>query len=366
MKKQIALFLPRLGWGGITKNTIKLAKELKKNGYEVDIITPKIENPNWNQFHYGGRVIKLPSIGILMSLPSLIKYLKEKKPDVLISAHYYANIVAAWAKALAPVSVRLIITERAAPTSTLAPSQKLKDKFIPYLMRRIYFRADEIIAVSLGTAEELSRLLSVPLNYIKIIYNPIYKDKIFKQAEEPVNHKWFGEGLPSVILGIGNLIYQKDFSNLIRTFALVRKKINARLVIIGEGKDRRRLEKLAYKLGISKDIEILNFVDNPYKYMARADIFVLSSRFEGMPNVLVEAVAVGIPSIATDCPSGPREVLPEEALFPVENFREAAKKIIYLLKNKKQAERLLRKAQENLYKFQPEIWLQKYMKLIGN
>ena len=126
---------------------------------------------------------------------------------------------------------------------------------------------------------------------------------------EPFDHPWFAPGAPPVILGAGRLTEQKDFPTLIRAFALVRKKHPARLMILGEGEERSKLETLVQELGLEKEVSLPGFVDNPYKYMKRAAVFVLSSRWEGFPNVLVEAMALGTPVVSTDCPNGPAEIL---------------------------------------------------------
>ncbi|MBD3413399.1 MAG: glycosyltransferase [Candidatus Aminicenantes bacterium] len=364
MSEIAALFLPRIGYGGITANTLKLAKALKNKGYQIHVITTQIQRTYIQKKDLDFPIICLKANRIITSLPYLISYLRKHRPAALISAHYYANIIAVWAKALASVPTRLIITERSAPAVTLASSGNLKDRFIPWIMQKSYPKADAVVAVSKGTADNLSKLIKTPSHRVKVIYNPIFRDKISDKAREKIQHPWFGNDQLPVILGMGYYIYQKDFSTLIRAFSVVRQEIPARLVIIGEGREQPRLEKLAQKLGISKHVDLHPFVKNPYKYMAGADLFALSSRFEGMPNVLVEAVAVGTPCVATDCPSGPNEILPPEALVPVEDFRKMAQKIITLLKNKNQASRIVMKAQQNLTHFDPDLWIQQYVQLI--
>jgi len=165
------------------------------------------------------------------------------------------------------------------------------------------------VAVSRGVADDLARLTGLPREKIQVIYNPVVTPELFVKAEEPLGHPWFAAGEPPVILGVGRLHEAKDFQTLIRAFALVRKKRVARLVILGEGEERPKLEALVRELGLEEEVALPGFVDNPFKYMKRAGVFVLSSQWEGFGNVLVEAMACGTPVVSTACPSGPEEIL---------------------------------------------------------
>lgn len=144
---------------------------------------------------------------------------------------------------------------------------------------------------------------------IRVIYNPVITPELFEKADVPVDHPWFVKNQPPVIIAVGRLIKQKDFQTLIRAFKIVRREQTARLVILGEGGERAELERLIREIGVGEDVWMPGFVENPYAYMSRADIFVLSSITEGLPTVLIEAVALGIPVVSTDCPHGPREIL---------------------------------------------------------
>jgi glycosyltransferase involved in cell wall biosynthesis len=165
---------------------------------------------------------------------------------------------------------------------------------------------------------------------IKVIYNPVITPELFAKAEEPLDHPWFRPGEPPVVLGVGRLTQAKDFPTLIRAFALVRKERPARLMILGEGEERPKLEALVRELGLEEDVALPGFVGNPYKYIARAGVFVLSSAWEGLPTTLVEALALGTPVVSTNCKSGPEEILEEGRwgrLVPVGNIEELAKAI---------------------------------------
>jgi glycosyltransferase involved in cell wall biosynthesis len=236
-------------------------------------------------------------------------------------------------------------------------------------MKRLsYPWAQGVIAVSEEAADDLARVLNVPRWQIHVIYNPTYDDALLERAKEPVEHAWFRSGEPPVILGVGRLTHQKDFATLLRAFARVRKEVVCRLVILGEGDERARLQALAEELGVRRDVDLPGFVENPYAYMARAAIFVLSSRYEGLPNVLIEALACGVPVVSTDCPSGPREILLDGdagVLIPVGDHDKMAQEIIHVLWDQGRARRFVLEGQEGLGRFRPETCYYAHMKLIG-
>jgi glycosyltransferase involved in cell wall biosynthesis len=176
------------------------------------------------------------------------------------------------------------------------------------LARWFYPWADAIVTVSQGSAEDLARL-GLSSDCIKVIYNPVVTPELFEKVTEPVEHPWFEPGSPPVILGVGRLEKQKDFPTLIRAFAQVRQQRPARLMILGEGQERPDLETLVQELGLAENVALPGFVANPYAYMGKAALFVLSSLFEGLPTVLIEAMATETPVVSTDCKSGPAEIL---------------------------------------------------------
>jgi glycosyltransferase involved in cell wall biosynthesis len=177
------------------------------------------------------------------------------------------------------------------------------------MARRFYPAADVIVAVSSGVADDLARVTALPRNQIRPIYNPVVTHELITQSQETVDHPWFSANAPPVVLGVGRLAAQKDFSTLIRAFARVRATREVRLLILGEGRKRPTLEALAASLGVAKDVSLPGFCDNPFSAMAYAAVFVLSSAYEGLPGVLIQALACGCPVVSTDCPSGPAEIL---------------------------------------------------------
>jgi glycosyltransferase involved in cell wall biosynthesis len=208
------------------------------------------------------------------------------------------------------------VSERSAPSQKLAISPNWRHRYLPPLMRRCYPMADVVVAVSNMLADDLCRVTGLQRSLVTTIYNPVVGKELVEKVRAPVEHPWFQPGQPPVLLGCGRLTDQKDFPTLIRAFARVRALRPVRLVILGGAKDedkcaerRAQLMAVAEALGVAADVELPGYVKNPYPFMARAGVFVLSSRFEGLPGALIQALACGCPVVSTDCPTGPHEIL---------------------------------------------------------
>jgi glycosyltransferase involved in cell wall biosynthesis len=305
---RVALFMPTLGGGGAERVLLTLAQVFIRRGMAVDLVLSRAAGAYASDIPEGVRVIDLGCRRVLTSLPRLVRYLRSERPAVLLTTMSHANVVGLWARRLAGVPTRVVVRE--ANTLSVSTDQgKGRNRFMPLLVRRYYPWADGIIAVSNGVAEDLLELTGLPRSKVRVLPNPVVTPELAVRAAEPLDDPWFGDGAPPVILGVGRLDPQKDFPTLMRAFAAVRSKREARLLILGEGKERSHLESLARELGIAADVRLPGFVSNPFSYMARAAVFVLSSAWEGMPGVLIQAMACGAPIVATDCESGPREAL---------------------------------------------------------
>ncbi|MBE9228392.1 glycosyltransferase [Phormidium sp. LEGE 05292] len=308
-KPRIALFLGNFGGGGIERVTALLSHYLVNMGVQIDLVLIDADSPHLWQMPSETRIIDLKSSGLFKSLPKLVQYLLQERPEVLLAADHYANEVAILARLIARVPTRIIVCEHNQLSRTAKNSSKLKDRLAPLFTKFLYPFADAILAVSHGVAKDLAQTASLPLEKIETIYNPVIHPQIFVKAQEPLDHPWFAPGELPVILGVGKLEKQKDFPTLIRAFAKVQQHKPCRLVILGWGPDRPKLEALIQELGLEDVVDLPGHVNNPYMYMARSSVFVLSSAWEGLGNVLIEAMALGIPVVSTDCESGPAEIL---------------------------------------------------------
>jgi glycosyltransferase involved in cell wall biosynthesis len=240
---------------------------------------------------------------------------------------------------------------------------QLKRRLTPQLVRWFYPWAESIVPVSQGVAEDLARI-GLSLERVQVIYNPVVTPELFEKAQEPVEHPWFSPGQPPVILGVGRLEQQKNFSTLIRAFAQVHQQHSARLIILGEGSERSYLESLIKELGLTENVALPGFVANPYAYMARAAMFVLSSAWEGLPTVLIEAMAVETPVVSTDCDSGPAEILKNGKygkLVGVGDIKGLAEAMISTLTEPTD----LRALQQRTVDFSVDGVLAQYMQVLG-
>lgn len=315
-RKNLLLFRPTLGQGGADRVTLTLMQSFDRELFAPSLVLVKREGEFLGDLPEDIDLTVLGVQGLRAAALPLKRLLEERQPDIFFSTSSGANPVAIMAHKLARQSGRLVISERGLLRRGKVTAKK---RAVLALKRALYARADAITAVSDGVRDDLVRELGLARERITVVYNPIVTDEMAEQAAEPVEHEWFGENVP-VILGAGRLVEEKDFGTLIRVFAIVRAKCPVRLVILGEGPLREDLERLARELGIERDFALPGFYKNPFKYMARCSVFVLSSRFEGLPGVLIQAMACGAPVIATDCPSGPSEIITPNAdgmLVPV-------------------------------------------------
>lgn len=305
--KRIAFFIPDLSDGGAQKVVINLLRGMSKRGISLDLLLAHAEGPFLEQVPKDVRVIKLDVSRVAKAVLPLSKYLKQYEPWALISHLNYANVAVVLAKQLARTKTKLVLVEH---NTVSAHKSKVKTfQLVNSLMKVLYPKAEHIVTVSEAASRDLEKYIKYQTGQVKTIYNPIVDDQLFDKAKASLDHPWFQPDAPPVFLAVGRLIELKDFAMLIKAFSLLRKDQLAHLVILGEGELREELENLADNLGISEDLFFGGFVDNPYAYMSRSTALVLSSRSEGLPNVLIEAMACGCPVISTDCFSGPREIL---------------------------------------------------------
>lgn len=306
---KLAVFLSSLAGGGAERAILNVARGLSEQRLHVDLVLCQARGPYLNDVPRDVRVVDLKASRILTAVPGLSRYIKREQPAAILSTLSPVNCVALLACRLARSHVRLVLCEQNSLSQNVANSPYARARLMPRLMRWTYPWANGVVGASLGVADDLSSEIGYPRNSISVIYNPIETAKVQQLANEPITDMWFHEMDGPIILGVGRLIPQKDFPTLMRSIALVRQQRPVRLVILGEGPDRDSLISLATELGIIDYCELPGFVSNPYKYMKRASVFALSSRWEGFGNVVVEAMSCGTPVVCTDCPSGPSEIL---------------------------------------------------------
>jgi glycosyltransferase involved in cell wall biosynthesis len=308
-KERLAIFTSNMDGGGAERAMLKLAGGIAEHGHRVDLVLSRAEGHYLAEVPRTVRIVDLHAGRVLASLPGLVRYLRRERPTAMLSSLNYVNIVGIWARRAAGVQTRLVVNEQNTLSLEAQHSSRRRHRLLPRLVKRFYPWADAVVAVSLGAADDLVRDVGLAPDGVVVVHNPIVTPELRKMAAASLDHPWFRSGEPPVLVAVGRLAPQKDFATLIRAVSRVRKVRPVRLVILGEGDERARLDALIAELGLHGAVDMGGWVPNPYPYMVNADAFVLSSRWEGLPSVLIEALFCGRPVIATDCPSGPLEIL---------------------------------------------------------
>ncbi|MBS1935468.1 MAG: glycosyltransferase, partial [Bacteroidetes bacterium] len=285
--KKIAFFIPDLRGGGAEKAVVNLLKEFAIMPVRADLLILKKQGIFLNQVPSNINVVEFNKSRMLSVVGSLVSYLKKNKPDILISNLSHSNVIALLANKISGTKTKIIVVEHAIPEKT---KRSLSKEFVLQLsMRWLYPFSSAIVAVAENTSREIEKFLKIKEGTIRTIYNPVVDQDIFGKSKIAIPHQWFNKKDFPVILAAGRFVPDKDFSTLLKAFAIVRKKQKSKLVILGEGELFAAIKREATLLGISGDVVLPGFIENPYAYMFHSDVFVLSSLREGLPTVLIEA-----------------------------------------------------------------------------
>lgn len=336
---KISIFIPSMEGGGAERVVLNIANALSQHeNSSVSLILSQAKGIYLDKISSNVRIIDLQSKRTMNSLYGLVKHLKQHNPDVLISAINHANIIAVIAKLFVKKDIKLILTQHTMLSHSVRSTNKLLTVTLFNLVKLTYPLASKIITVSKSIENDVINNVNVREDQIQTIYNPIMEDRILEQSLEKVHHDWFKSGSPPVILSVGRLNEVKDYPTLFKAFKILREKMDVRLLVLGEGALRENLTNLSHDLELKNDIQILGFVENPYKYMSRARVLAMSSLYEGFGNVLVEALACGTDIVSTNCPGGVSEILDNGrygVLVPVGDVESLAKALFEVL-NKNQ------------------------------
>ena len=308
--QKIAILASFSGTGGVERMISNLVSGLEALGTRIDLLLVRRDNTSYlHGVSSGVNIIPLKARHNLSALPELLAYIRTARPRAILAAKDRAIFVAAVAKALS--LGRLRVVGRLGTTVSVGIEGKpvLARILRKFMMALSYRIIDETICVSRGVAQDLSRITGLPASRFHVVENPVITPKLFLMAQKEVKHPWLKRKDRPVILGMGRLTRQKDFETLIEAFSILRESIPSRLIILGEGRKRPLLERKIEEKGLKDSVSLPGFIPNPYPFLLRADLFVLSSLWEGSPNALTEAMALGVPVVSTDCPSGPREIL---------------------------------------------------------
>jgi len=361
---KLAVFVPSLVHGGMQRAMLNVANEFAERGLDCDLVMVRAEGEYMSLVSPKLNVVDFKAARTLGTLPAMIRYLRQTRPDYMVVVSEPAQLVALWARALTRVDMKIAISVQHTSSVFTQHAKQLKEKLYPFFTRHTFPMADYVFTVSEGVGDDLARFIDLPRERIKTIYNPAVTPDIFDKAVQAVDHEWYINHDCPVVIAVGRLSHEKRQSVLIRAFAKVRQDRAARLVVLGEGPERPSLEALISELGLKDCIDLYGYSDNPFAFLAKSDVFVLTSIYEGLPTVIIEALACGCPVVSTDCPSGPREILDHGAygaLVSVDDVDGLAQAILTTLDNPPNKADLKERAQE----FSVDKVVDKYLDVFG-
>ena len=296
--------------GGAPRVLANMIPYWRNHGYQIAIVTHRSGECFYPQ-EIGDQVthVHLGSKNKYITLFKLWYYLFRKRPRIIHSTSHVDNSIIARLGVLPSTGVlRVGSVHNTFGQSRRADPAKKARKLAN--VRRLYRYLDGVIAVSEGIRQDLKEVVGLRSVPVHAIPNGVVTPEVAEKSKEPISHPWLGPDRDEpVVLAVGRLAKQKDYPNLLEAVSLVRKERPCRLIILGDGPLRDELQEKARKLGIAELVDFPGFVENPYSWMARSDCFAMSSQWEGCPCALAEALAMEIPVVSTDCPSGPTEIL---------------------------------------------------------
>lgn len=306
---KVSFFIHSMNGAGAQRVMVRLATGFAEAGFAVEVLTLQSEGSFREELSPKVKLTTLSPKRILSAVPALVRHLRREPPFAMLVTEPASNVAVVVAKLISRSPSRILIRESCYPSVTVKGSS-FKSTRVAYRLAPFFYRyADIIVAIASDMTADLSRFARLDRDRITTIpLNPVVTPMLQECAAEKPDHPWF-DGETPVVLGVGRLDWQKDFMTLLRAFERLRGSRSCRLLILGDGPLRPGLEAARAKSAYASDIDMPGFVGRPFSYMAHCDAFVLPSRYEGQPNVLIEALACGAPVVATECPSGPREVL---------------------------------------------------------
>lgn len=331
---KVALFVASLEGGGAERVMVTLANAFARRNLQTQLIVAKPILTYASELDRRVQLINLNTHQMIRTVIPLARYLRRERPDALLSTLVEGNITAVLARRLSGMPIRLVVREASTPSRALRKHRRLQKRFTARLLPIAYRHADAVVAVSQGVYDDLTQRFHLPSPKVHLIRNPVPIKQIEARMHEPVEHPWFTDHAIPVVLSVGSLRRAKDYPTLLHAFALVLQRTQARLLILGEGEERPALERLVRELNLCDTVQMPGFDPNPFRYMHRADLFVLSSIYEGFPNVLVQALVCGCPVVSTDCESGPRDITDNGRyglLVPVGDARRLGESIVEAL-----------------------------------
>ncbi len=364
MKEKLALFLPHLKGGGAEKIMINLAEGFLKRELSVDLLLARAEGDYLNLVPKDVRVIDFDSMHIALSFPKFLRYLKTERCNTVLAV-FGSDVLSLVAKKIFKKNLRVFIRLERMISTDFSPRYGLLWRTSFRILKHLLPSADGIISLSHETTEDLKRVVPKASSLIRNIYNPVVTPEIIKKSCDSPSHPWISkkDNIP-IVLSVGRLVVDKDHMTLLRAFNRIVKKFPAHLILLGQGPLEKQLKDYVRISKLTEFVDFAGFKMNPYAFMANANVTVLSSVNEGLPNVLIESMACGTPVVSTDCASGPREILRDGIhgqLVPIRDDKALADAIIQTLEHPPQKNILKKRAMD----FSVDACIEDYMQFLG-
>lgn len=382
-QKKIIFYIPSFERGGIERTILRLSDYLCSS-YDIVILTGKftgyfellmnsnvkvIEVKNERRLNFLKKIFPLSIAKPIALLPLFISHLRKENADIVFC--FQSSVPILILRSFIPKMTKLIVRESNTP-SVAAQFGPWTAKVSLFLKKIFYPVSDHLIAISDGAHEDLINLLGKKIKTkLSTISNPVVHDDLFKLADQNFSHKWINKGINEVpaIVSFGRLTKQKNLETLIRGFLNARQKVNCRLIVLGDGPDKLMLENILDSSPYKDDVDFYGFVENPYPFVKNSDLYICTSIYEGLCNAVVEATALGVPSIVTNCPSGPEEIVmygKAGVVVNVGDHKAVAKEIVNLIQQPEYAQALASVAVKNSNRFESNNIIEQYSKLINS
>jgi len=306
---KVAIYMNDLAAGGAERMILSMIPTMRQRGVQVTLLLHTGKGDLAQALPEGLPVISFETPRTLSDVRPLARYLRKARPDILLANLVHNNIAALLSRSVARGPTRVVICQHNALSSEAGPQAPLKFRVVPRIFRYLSGFAAGIVCVSRGVADDMAQTCGIARDRITVIYNPITSAGFNARVDAVDTHPWLEDGLKPVFIAVGRFVPQKNHKLLLDALALLRRRIPARLLVLGQGPLDAALAATARSLGIESAVAFLGFRENPLPLIKRSTALVLSSDYEGFGNVIVEALGCGTPVISTNCPFGPSEIL---------------------------------------------------------
>lgn len=364
----ITFFIPDLSIGGAERVTVNIVNGLSRRGFAVELLVSRNTGPLKSELDNAISVTSLwpthtTDLGVAAHIPALISYFRKREPAIFLPQLEHPSVVSLIAARISQTDSVVIPTQHSSFGQSI--DESLKDRIVHALVPRLYPHADGLIAVSNGVAKSITDQTSVQHGAITVLHNPVEVEKIFRESRAAPPHEWLADPRIETIVFVGRLAAQKDLRTWLDVInELHNQRHQTRGILVGTGPKRSELEAYASARGMQGVVSFTGYVENPYAYMGHADVFLLTSHYEGLPTVLIEAMATGCSVVATDCPSGPREILHDGQfgeLASIGDVPTLVDAVEHILEEPVDSESLINRARD----FSPESVFQQYEQFLN-